>query len=90
MISVQCNHYQEAAMEKAKLFEAGRNQAVQLPEEFRFSGKEVNIQKVGEGVLLTPIHNDPWALFDAALAMFEPGFVIDRGDQGIQDREDIL
>ena len=39
---------------RAKLFMTGRSQAVRLPREFRFKGKEVKIRRVGAGVLLEP------------------------------------
>jgi antitoxin VapB len=39
----------------AKLFTHGRSQAVRLPKEFRFPGKEVRVRRVGRGVLLEPI-----------------------------------
>ena len=39
----------------AKLFKNGRSQAVRLPKEFRFEGKEVRIRRVDNGgVLLEP------------------------------------
>lgn len=38
----------------AKLFQNGRSQAVRLPKEFRFQGKEVRISRVSGGVLLQP------------------------------------
>jgi antitoxin VapB len=38
----------------AKLFRSGRSQAVRLPKEFRFEGDEVQIRRVGNGVLLEP------------------------------------
>jgi len=41
-------------MKTAKLFKNGRSQAVRLPKEFRFSGDEVGIKKVGSTVLLCP------------------------------------
>jgi antitoxin VapB len=43
----------------AKIFKAGRSQAVRLPKEFRFEGKEVRIRRVGNGVLLEPMQLDP-------------------------------
>jgi antitoxin VapB len=43
---------------RAKLFQNGRSQAVRLPKEFRFTGTEVRIRKVGRGVVLEPIGND--------------------------------
>lgn len=33
-------------MEKAKIFQTGRSQAVRIPKAFRFSGDEVFIQRV--------------------------------------------
>jgi antitoxin VapB len=40
---------------RAKLFTNGRSQAVRLPKEFRFEGKEVKVRRVLGGVLLEPI-----------------------------------
>ena len=42
----------------AKLFRNGRSQAVRLPREFRFEGKEVRVRRVAEGVLLQPMITD--------------------------------
>jgi len=49
--------------EKAKIFWSGRSQAVRLPKEFRFEGKEVRIRRHGQGVLLEPIASD-WSWLD--------------------------
>jgi antitoxin VapB len=43
---------------RAKIFKHGRSQAVRLPKEFRFSGKEVNVRRVGRAVLLEPVESD--------------------------------
>jgi len=43
----------------AKLFRNGRNQAVQLPREFRFEGSHVRVRRVAEGVLLEPLIANP-------------------------------
>jgi antitoxin VapB len=50
----------------AKLFTHGRSQAVRLPKEFRFEGKEVRVTKVGDKVILEPMDSGamPWALID--------------------------
>jgi antitoxin VapB len=39
----------------AKLFRNGRSQAVRLPQQFRFSGDQVRVRRVGSGVILEPI-----------------------------------
>ena len=45
----------------AKLFWTGRSQAVRLPKEFRFEGKEVKISRREDGsVMLEPIGCDDW------------------------------
>jgi virulence-associated protein VagC len=41
-------------MTTAKLFWAGRSQAVRLPKEFRFRGGEVRIRRHGNAVILEP------------------------------------
>jgi antitoxin VapB len=50
----------------AKIFTHGRSQAVRLPKEFRFDGKEVNVSRVGHMVILQPIESQvmPWAAID--------------------------
>ncbi len=47
----------------AKIFQNGRSQAVRLPREFRFAGKEVRISKVGNTVVLEPMIPDVRAWF---------------------------
>ena len=39
-----------------KVFMTGRSQAVRLPKQFRFPGKEVRISRTERGVLLEPIY----------------------------------
>jgi len=41
-------------MKTAKLFANGQSQAVRLPKDYRFTGDEVGIMKVGEVVMLYP------------------------------------
>jgi antitoxin VapB len=43
-----------AKVQTAKLFMHGRSQAVRLPKEFRFPGKEVRVRKEGDKVILEP------------------------------------
>ena len=42
-------------MDTAKLFFSGKSQAVSLPKEYRFSGTEVGIKRLGEIVVLYPL-----------------------------------
>ena len=45
---------------RAKIFTNGRSQAVRLPPEFRFEGKEVAIRKEGDAVILEPVAMREW------------------------------
>jgi antitoxin VapB len=74
-------------MQSAKLFINGRSQAVRLPKEFQFFGKEVLIQKVGDAVLLLP-HDKSWEVFLHGLNSFSDDFMDSGREQGInQSRE---
>ena len=44
----------------AKIFWTGRSQAVRLPKEYRFEGKELSIRREGAKVNLEPIDEDDW------------------------------
>ncbi len=76
-------------METAKLFENGRSQAVRLPKEFRFEGTEVYIKKVGNAVVLLPVHNSWDALFES-LDLFSDDFMSTRDQPEEQVREDLF
>jgi len=75
-------------MNIARLFQSGRSQAVRLPKEFRFSGTEVSVRHFGNGVLLLPL-DQPWETLEAALAQFEPGFVLTRQQADAEVRPEI-
>jgi antitoxin VapB len=63
-----------SAPKTAKLFKNGRSQAVRLPKEFRFEGKEVAIRRdeaTGE-VVIAPIPGDPPSIgFDEWFALYD-------------------
>jgi antitoxin VapB len=61
-------------METAKLFWSGRSQAVRLPKNFRFRGKEVRIRRDGNAVILEPIADD-WSWLDAISGKLDGDFV---------------
>ncbi len=75
-------------MKKAKIFKNGQSQAIRLPKEFQFKGKEVFAQRVGNGVLLLPA-DSPWELFRQSLNNFSNDFMVDR-EQPIYDERDDL
>lgn len=74
---------------KAKLFMSGRSQAVRLPKEFRFKGKEVRIRRVGPVVLLESMKMSTKEWF-AALDQFPHDFMVDgRNQPAPQERDEI-
>ncbi|TVP42874.1 MAG: AbrB/MazE/SpoVT family DNA-binding domain-containing protein [Gemmatimonadales bacterium] len=62
-----------------------RSQAVRLPLELRFEGKEVIAKRFGNWVLLLPM-DAPWEIMKEALDEFEPGFQITRDQPEVQER----
>lgn len=61
-------------MATAKLFWSGRSQAVRLPKDFRFRGKEVRIRRRGSAVILEPVADD-WGWLDAIAGQLDDDFV---------------
>jgi antitoxin VapB len=75
-------------MKKAKIFKNGQSQAVRLPKEFQFKGKEVFAQKVGNGVLLLPA-DSPWEIFRQSLNKFTDDFMSEREQPNYDERDDL-
>jgi len=75
-------------MQTARIFVNGRSQAVRLPKEYRFSGTDVYIKKIGKMVVLLP-KDDPWAALVSSLDQFTDDFMQTR-EQPAQDRRDSL
>jgi len=75
-------------MQTAKIFINGRSQAVRLPKDLRFSGKDVFIKKIGKMVILFP-KDDPWFSFVNSLDQFTDDFMNTR-DQPNQDPREKL
>jgi antitoxin VapB len=72
---------------KAKVFTSGNSQAVRLPKEYQFPDQEVQIQRVGNAVILYP-SNDPWQNFRNSLDQFSEDFLEGgRPSQGTQIRD---
>lgn len=70
----------------AKLFTNGRSQAVRLPAEFRFPGKEVYIERQGDVVLLRAKPTG-WDDFFARPSVVPADFLTQRDDLPLQDRD---
>ena len=75
-------------MQTAKIFINGRSQAVRLPKEFRFSGKDVFIKKIGKMVVLLP-KDDPWSALVNSLDQFSDDFMDIRDQPKQEPRKDL-
>jgi antitoxin VapB len=81
--------YIDMVMDTAKLFKNGRSQAVRLPKEYRFPGKQVYLRKVGKGVLLLPEEGTWDALIEGA-SQFSADFLNERDQGKSQQREGLF
>jgi len=72
-------------MDTAKLFKSGNSQAVRLPKEYRFTGTEVVIKRLGNAVVLLP-KDDPWQVLFDALQEFPEDAGITREQPPLQER----
>jgi antitoxin VapB len=61
----------------AKLFSNGRSQAVRLPKEFRFEGREVGIAKFDDVVILYP-KGKGWEVMAKAIPQFTDDYMATR------------
>jgi antitoxin VapB len=76
-------------MQTAHLFVNGRSQAVRLPKECQFTGKDVYVQKVGDAVILFPVDKQ-WETFLHGLNSFSDDFMSEGREQGMeQEREEL-
>ena len=74
-------------MERAKIFQSGRSQAVRLPKEFRFNGSEVFVKRIGKAVVLLPM-DDAWDSLAQSLDLFSDDYMTDRRQPVEQQREE--
>ena len=73
-------------METAKLFQNGRSQAVRLPKEFRFKGKEVYIHREGARVILSEKPNS-WDDFFFSDKKTTSDFMQEREQLEVEERD---
>ena len=75
-------------MQTARLFKNGRSQAVRLPKECRFEGKDVYIHQL-EGAVMLVATDAPWAPLIASLEEFSDDFMTERRQPASPDRDDL-
>lgn len=75
-------------MKVAKIFENGRSQAVRLPKEYRFQADEVNVNKVGDIIMLIP-KKSKWNSMIDSIDMFTEDFMAERNQGKNVKREEL-
>jgi antitoxin VapB len=63
-----------ATRKKTKLFMSGNSQAVRIPREFQLEGREVEIQRRGNTLVISP-KKQTWQSLTDSLAMFTDDFM---------------
>jgi len=76
-------------MNNAKIFTNGRSQAVRLPKEYRFTDKEVYINKIGDVVMLYS-KKDPWSPLFESLNKFSDDYMNDRNQPNDHENRQII
>lgn len=76
-------------MNRAKVFKNGDSQAIRLPKEFRFKGREVYIRREGNNIILTPIDDAVDRLWNS-LSLFSKDFKVERNQPKFSDKRDSL
>lgn len=72
-------------MMTAKVFENGRSQAVRLPRQCRFSAEEVNVNKIGDIVMLIP-KDSKWQGLLTSLGLFTEDYMEQRTQGEVEER----
>jgi antitoxin VapB len=67
----------------------GGSQAVRLPLDYRFRGRDVFVQKAGDAVILFP-KDKGWETFLHGLDAFTDDFMADGRDQGAEQKRETL
>lgn len=75
-------------MKVAKIFENGRSQAVRLPKEYRFNADEVNVNKIGDIIILIP-KKSKWNSIVDSLDLFTDDFMNERNQGNNQERDNL-
>ncbi len=73
-------------MIKTKIFKSGNSQAIRLPKDYRFSGDEVFIKKIGNALIILPQKSSWQTMFDS-LNKFSDDFMEKREQPKLDNRE---
>ncbi|MBS0617862.1 MAG: AbrB/MazE/SpoVT family DNA-binding domain-containing protein [Spirochaetes bacterium] len=68
-------------MVRTRVFKSGDSQAVRIPKAFRFSGKEVYIEKSGDTIILRPTTRTRWDTARKAILEFSGDIFADGREQ---------
>lgn len=79
---------EKRATRTARIFRSGNSQAVRIPKEFRFDGREVLIERRGDVLVLRP-KRQSWDALAESLAKFTKDYMSKpRRQPGVRKREE--
>lgn len=73
-------------MNKTELITEGNRQIIVLPEEFKLSGKEIYLKKIGDHIVI--ISENPWQDLWDSLDKFSDDFMETREQPELENREE--
>jgi antitoxin VapB len=76
-------------MDTAKLFKNGSSQAVRLPKNYRFPGKQVFIRRLGKGIVLMP-EVGSWDTLIESIDQFTDDFSSTREQGEVDERQSLF
>ena len=76
-------------MDTAKLFKNGSSQAVRLPKDYRFPGKQVFIRRLGKGIVLMP-EVGSWDTLIDIIDQFTDDFSSTREQGEVDERQSLF
>ena len=89
ILDIYQHHAGGGFVDRAKIFQSGRSQAVRLPKQFRFGGSEVFVKRVGKAVVLLPT-DDAWDSLAASLDLFSDDYMVERQQPSAQQPREEL
>jgi antitoxin VapB len=73
-------------MKTASVINNPNGQVISLPMDVRVEGDEVFVKRIGESIVLIPVHADPWRPLVESLELFSDDFMESRQQPPSQPR----
>jgi len=85
-IEVRTGEASGTIMKTASVINNPEGQTISLPTDVRVKGDEVFVKRIGESIVLIPVHADPWRPLVESLDLFSEDFMENRQQPPSQSR----